>query len=410
MNRIGIDFGTSNTAAAVMVAGRPYVVPLSDGERTQPTAVFFDGTRRETVFGNAALAALVDGREGRFMRALKSVLGTPLMREKRVIQHERLTLVEVVARFLARVKTDAETHCGTRFDAVMSGRPVTFHTAGSERDRQAELDLREAYGLAGFSAVDFLFEPEAAAIASGGVSQGLGLVVDIGGGTSDFTLFRGDPGRVEVVASHGIRLGGTDFDRMLSLAKVMPLLGMGTDLRAEFGPAQHPAPNALFHDLAAWEKIPFLYTAETRRAVARMAKVAVDQAAFARLVTVLDMEIGHDVALSVERGKIGANRAAPGWGAVDLGLVERGLERRITGQDLTAILGPEAARIRQAAVDTLTLAGVAPDAVSKVVMVGGSSLLGVVEAAIADLLPRASVERGDAFTGVVDGLAIAAAG
>jgi hypothetical chaperone protein len=71
-----------------------------------------------------ANAALIDGREGRFMRALKSVLGTPLMREKRPIAYERLTLIEVVARFLRMLRERAEAETNQTFDVALSGRPV----------------------------------------------------------------------------------------------------------------------------------------------------------------------------------------------------------------------------------------------------------------------------------------------
>ena len=80
---IGIDFGTSNTAAAILSDGQPRIVPLEAGHETLPTAVFLDYAARRTVFGSAAVRAMIDGQEGRFMRALKSVLGTPLARERR---------------------------------------------------------------------------------------------------------------------------------------------------------------------------------------------------------------------------------------------------------------------------------------------------------------------------------------
>ena len=80
---IGIDFGTSNTAAAILGAGQPRIVPLEAGQETLPTAIFLDYAARRTVFGSAAVGAMIDGQEGRFMRALKSVLGTPLARKRR---------------------------------------------------------------------------------------------------------------------------------------------------------------------------------------------------------------------------------------------------------------------------------------------------------------------------------------
>lgn len=409
MPALGLDFGTSNSAAGVAVAGRPHVIPLEPGQPTLPTAVFFDAGARRTVFGHAAVAALIDGREGRFMRALKSVLGTPLMREKRLIVHERLTLIEVVARFLAEVRTRAGAATGQTYGTVLSGRPVRFHRDPA-RDRRAEADLRECYAMAGFDRVEFLYEPEAAALASGEIAPGeVGLIVDIGGGTSDFSVFRAGREGIEIVASHGVRIGGTDFDRAVSVAHVMPLLGMGTGLRAEIGPAVHEAPPGLFLDLATWEKIPFLYTGEVRRDVARMVRLATAPERMARLATVLEMEIGHDVAFAVERGKIAANRPAPGWGAIDLRLVEPGLSHRLTADELAAGLSGFATEIGAEAEETVARAGLEPGAVSKLVFVGGSSLLGAVEAELSRHFPGARHQRGDAFTAVVDGLALAAA-
>lgn len=88
------------------------------------------------------------------------------------------------------------------------------------------MDLEEAYGLAGFEEVAWLTEPEAAARACG-VEEGLGLVVDIGGGASDLTLFEAQGGRRRVLAREGVRVGGTDADRAPSLAHAMPLWGSG---------------------------------------------------------------------------------------------------------------------------------------------------------------------------------------
>ncbi len=417
MPELAIDFGTSNTAAAVLVGGRPHVIPLEGGDETLPTAIFLDFAARRTLVGHAAVAALVDGREGRFMRALKSVLGTPLMHEKRQFLNERLTLIEITARFLSAIRTTAGAHCGTFFDGVLSGRPVRFHSRSAERDAQAERDLAQAYRAAGFSSVRFLPEPEAAALAAqvdagdtGGAAT-TGLIVDIGGGTSDFTLFRksGAAGarQTGILASHGIRLGGTDFDRTLSLAHVMPLFGRGSGLKAELGTDVFDAPAALFNDLATWALIPFLYTGAIRRDVARMRRRAVAPEKFARLETLLEMELGHDVAFAVERAKIAANRPGTPGARIGLDLVETGLGARLSPADLSAALAPAAAEIAGAALETLTRAGLAPGAVDRVVFVGGSSLLTAVTDAVAAALPGAELHHGKAFTAIVDGLALA---
>ena len=410
MATLGIDFGTSNTAAAVMQDGRPRLITLEAGRQTLPTSIFLDPHRRETLYGRAADAALIDGREGRFMRALKSVLGTPLMRETRQIAHERLTLVEVVARFLAMVKDRAEAETGLRFDSALSGRPVHFKTADPARDAQAEEDLRAAYRAAGFREVAFLPEPEAAARAADkDAGDGLGLVVDIGGGTSDFSLFRQEGTRVAILASHGVKIGGTDFDRAISLARIMPQLGRGGEVRAVFGTQTHPAPNAIFNDLATWEKIPFTYTPENRRMAADFLRLGTDPERFARLATVLEMELGHDLAFAAETGKIALNAPGRGEVALDLAVVERGLAPLLTEAQQESILAPHVEGIDAAAAEVLARGRVAAEEVARVVFVGGSSLMRGVEAAMAARFPAARLERTEAFTAVAEGLARAAA-
>ncbi len=409
MNTLGIDFGTSNTAAGVMVAGRPFLIEVEPGRTTLPTSVFLDYDRKQTTYGSIANAALIDGREGRFMRALKSVLGTPLMRERRQIAYERMTLLEVVARFLRMIRERAEAATGVAYDHALSGRPVQFHSADAVRNAQAEVDLREAYVMAGFKDVTFMYEPEAAALASGPLAKGtLGLIVDIGGGTSDFSVFERDGEATAVIASHGVRVGGTDFDRAISLAHVMPLLGRGAEVRNAMGPGTHLAPNAVFNDLATWQKIAFVYTPENRRMVADFAKKGVGPQLFGRLKTVLDMELGHDIAFAVEAGKIQINRPGVQDAGIDLRVIDKALWPRFTKPALADALADHAAQISACAAETLKMAHVTPERIGKIVFVGGSSLMHVVEDAMVAMFPDAALERGEAFTAVADGLAIAA--
>ena len=402
MNTLGIDFGTSNSACGVLVNGKPHLIEIEPGEKTLPTSVFFDFESKRTLFGSTANRALIDGAEGRFMRALKSVLGTSLMHERRRIMNENIDFIEIIARFLAQLKSKAETACHVKFDHALSGRPVNFHAGQGGRNEQALADLRACYIRAGFRDVAFMFEPEAAALANGATDGALGLIVDIGGGTSDFTVFRG----AKVLASHGVRIGGTHFDRALSLDHVMPLLGAGGSLRNAFGPGVLPAPVGLWRDLASWEKIPFLYNQQTRRDVATMARQAVEPIPFARLTDVLDMETGHDIAFAVERGKIAAN---DGFGHIDLQMVERGLRVAMNIDALHHSLDSLSSGIRDAALQTCTNAKVTPQDIEQVVFVGGSSLMKTVIAVMEDICPTAQQKRSDPFTGVVDGLAIASA-
>ncbi len=403
MAAIGIDFGTSNTAAGVIENGTAQILKLEGGKDTMPTAIFLDFANHDTLYGRAAAQAMIDGQDGRFMRSLKSILGTPLAREKRQFLNERLTLIDVIARFLNEIRERAEHAKGTSFRQVLSGRPVRFHSKSDAANAQALVDLEDAYRLAGFDEVSFLPEPEAAAIAAQG--SGRILIVDIGGGTSDFTVFERENGATKLLASEGIRLGGTDFDRDLNVAHVMPLLGYDAEIRNEMGPDSHSAPRSVFRDLATWEKIAFMYSPALLRDVRRWERLAADPVLFARLGEVLEMHLGHDIAYAVEAGKIAAN--ASSMGRIDLGIVEKGLAAELPNHMLQMQLIDAANKIAACASETIALAGCRPDQIDRVVFVGGSSLLGVIQNRIAQLLPEAQLETSEVFTAVVDGLAIA---
>jgi len=400
---LGVDFGTSNTSAALLDGGRPRLIELEPGRTSVPTAVFLDFGARRMLFGSAAVDALISGREGRFLRALKRVLGTPLMRETRQLLNRRMTLLELVSDVLARVRVQAEAETGERVTRVMAGRPVIFH-AEPEGDIQAAVDLEEAYRLAGFEELVWLTEPEAAARASG-VLDGLCLVVDIGGGTSDFAVFEAEAGRTRILATEGVRVGGTDADKALSLAHAMPLLGLGTRLRAQLGTATHEMPVAAFHDLATWERIGFLQTPEMAREVARMRRLAERPERVARLQTVLESGLGFDLAFAVEAGKISANA---GGGQIDLGVIEPGLQVPLGAECLSRDLRPLTQAITAGARKAVERAGGGPSAVAHVVHVGGTSLLGPIPRSMEELFPRAQPVETAAFTAVAEGLALAA--
>lgn len=408
---LGVDFGTSNSAVGYAVDGQPRLIDLEGAAQTMPTAVFFDVDAKQIVYGRPAQDALIAGDEGRYMRALKSLLGTSLMRESRMLLGKRMDFIAIVAAYLSEMKTRAEAVSGLHFDRALSGRPVLFHSANAARNAQAEVDLRDCYLAAGFEDVRFMPEPEAAALANRDVlaAGDLGLIVDIGGGTSDFTLFRQKGSSdIDILASNGLRLGGTDFDRELSVQHVMPLLGRGTEIKHAFGGQTHTAPTSIFSDFATWQKIPFSYTQDTRRMAADLAKYAVEPDKLARLVRALDEELGHDIAFAVEAGKIAANDVnATAPPEIDLHTLETGLRVPVPTAMLNYTLASMADEIAQAGLATVVQADLKPQDVTKLILVGGSSLMGVVDVALRGKFPQAAVHRGAALTAIVDGLALA---
>lgn len=404
--RLAIDFGTSNTAAACCVAGDVRHIQLETNQATIPTAVFFPQSVSQMEIGTRANSALIQGEEGRYMRALKSVLGTSLMPEQRLLGRKRLDFYDVISAFLRDIKLRSEDATGLTFDAVLSGRPVRFHSIDEDRNAQAEKDLLECYRRAGFSDIQFCPEPEAAAYSLGGklASNRVGLVVDIGGGTSDFTVFKsGSP--LEVIASYGVRIGGTDFDRILNYTQVMPHFGRGHSVQSAMGGNVLSAPNHIFHDLSRWEKIPFVYDPASLKFAKELLRDSIDKTPFTRLVELIEYQYGHDLAFDVEAAKIQSN-ATRGCFDADLDFLAQPISIEISYQQMMQDISALQDDLVTAMRDTVTKADLDVRDIQDIVLVGGSSLMGFVVEAINQVFDKPEIHQDTIFTAIVDGLAI----
>lgn len=255
----GVDFGTSNSTVGCYRPDHPVLLPLEDGKSTLPSVVFFNADDNAVRFGRAALADYLAGHEGRLMRSLKSLLGTSLIDGQTEVQGRVLPFRELLAQFVRELKRRAEQTAGQPFTQAVFGRPVHFVDDDAQADRLAQSTLLEVARSAGFTDVAFQYEPIAAAFdyESGIEREELVLVADIGGGTSDFSLVRLAPARAgkserrdDILATGGVHIGGTDFDKYLSLTCAMPFLGLGTRLNND-----KEVPSSVYFNLATWHTI-----------------------------------------------------------------------------------------------------------------------------------------------------------
>ena len=143
----GLDFGTSNSTIAIPRAAGPSLVPLEGDHLTIPSAVFF-GFDAEHAFliGRAGVSAYVDGVQGRLLRSLKSILGSPLIDEKTPVYRKRLAFSEIIRLYVAELKRRAEAQCGDGLDHVVMGRPVHFVNEDAGGDAHAEASLGKIQG------------------------------------------------------------------------------------------------------------------------------------------------------------------------------------------------------------------------------------------------------------------------
>src|ERR1700753_1603870 len=119
----GLDFGTSNSAIGIARGTAPVLAPVEGDATLLPSAVFFDyETRGRILFGAEAIDTYIGQTEGRLMRALKSILGSPLIDEKTALGSKMVALTDVVEIFVRHLKTKAEAFAGKELTAVVHGR------------------------------------------------------------------------------------------------------------------------------------------------------------------------------------------------------------------------------------------------------------------------------------------------
>jgi len=405
-----IDFGTSNSAVCLAAGGRTFLVPLEHGRETIPTAVFYNAEQQATVFGRQALQQYEEGTEGRLMRSLKSLLGSDLLSETTLVNGRNVAYRHVIAEFLAHLKNMAESHASCQLERLVMGRPVHFVDDDPERDRLAEATLAEIACDAGFEEVSFEYEPIAAAFdfETSLETEEVVLVVDIGGGTSDFSLVRLGPSRRtrgirtgDLLASSGIHLAGGDFDQRLSLATVMGELGYESP-----GKDGKLVPSALFFELATWHKINFLYTFRELALAEDLKYFMEDARLHERLMTVLRGRHGHRIASHVEGAKIAV--AEGGDAAIDLAFIEEGLRAAVSEADLTGAIRPLLQGIVRSALAAVRQAGMAPAQVTALYFTGGSVAIRELRRAFHEAFPESRVVIGDQFASVARGLGLSA--
>lgn len=442
----GLDFGTSNSTVGVIKNNKNEMVPLekdSDGQwqTTLPSALFFDFESDQISFGRSAIAQYTAGHSGRLMRSMKNLLGSAYMGDKTQVKNRFYTYDEIVGFFVGSLKQQAEDFLQSDSDSLQSvvvGRPVYFNDDDPALDKAAEEHLADIARLAGFQEVSFQYEPIAAALdyEKQVTSEELALIVDIGGGTSDFTLIRLSPERhlmddrkSDFLGNNGIHLGGTDFDRRLSMAGVMPQFGLGAPMKER---PELAMPSHYYFELATWHRIHLLYERTVLLELDTFRQQVKDKAPLDRFIELLKRRKGHHLAALVERAKIDLSSrdktsvplgslygkdidnahafsgAADTDDALDLGNVAGSHDCELTRTQLQQSLQRDVSDIFAALDNTLKQAGLSPTQVDTVFTTGGSTALPMVKDCISQAFPEARQIGGDLYNSVGSGLLIEA--
>ena len=227
---IGIDLGTTNSCVAVMEGGQPVVIPNAEGNRTTPSIVGFakDGER---LVGQIAKRQAVTN-PARTVISIKREMGTNY---KVDIDGKGYTPQDISAMVLAKMKETAEAYLGETVSQAVITVPAYFN----DSQRQA---TKDAGRIAGLEVLRIINEPTAASLAYGMDKDGNQkiLVYDLGGGTFDVSILDIGDGVFEVLSTNGnTRLGGDDFDdRLINYVAEQFQRENGIDLRKDLAASQ----------------------------------------------------------------------------------------------------------------------------------------------------------------------------
>ena len=412
LDACGIDFGTSNSTAGWSRPGQSQgsslLLPLEDGKLTLPSVIFFHAEDAHVSYGRAALADYLAGHEGRLMRSLKSLLGSSMMDEYTEVMGRALSFRDLLTRFVGELKRRAEQAADHEFTRAVLGRPVFFVDNDAAADLLAEKTLEEVARKAGLRDIAFQYEPIAAAFdyESTLSREELVLVVDIGGGTSDFTLIRLSPERAkkaerkdDILASSGVHIGGTDFDRALSLASVMPMLGLGSLLKSGL-----EIPSAQYFNLATWHTINLAYTKKAWAQLTDLHRQAADKPKLELLQSVVKERAGHWLAMQVEEAKIALSGAAVAQ--MDIDRIDPGQTLLLHREDMDRAISALVSAVAQTVASLMRTAGTTADDIDTVFFTGGSSSVPLLRQQILSLMPNARCVEGDLFGSIGAGLAL----
>ncbi len=407
----GIDFGTTNSVVCRMAADGT-ATTLRFGLGADALDVFRTvlafwqqehGRSRHLrhAAGPLAVQAYLDDPLGsRLIMSIKTYLAQRSFVQTRIYGRD-FRLEDLVSLFLTEMLgAGGADLAGCR---IVAGRPVRF-AGDSPDDALGEARLRASYAAAGFAEIDVALEPEAAGYRFVRTLRAPAtvLVGDFGGGTSDFSVFRFEPGGVIQLGHAGIGIAGDSFDRRLLNQIVCPLLGkddtyciMGKDM---------PIPVSLYRQLAQWHRLSLMRTPQVLREIADLARTASHPERLLALRHIIEDEAGYDLYQAVSALKTRLSRQ-------DSALFEfshRGLaiKRKVRRAEFDAWIAPELASIAATVDGLLATPGVQGIGIDHVFLTGGTSLVPAVRQLFIDRFGPAAISGGGEFVSVAEGLAL----
>ena len=411
---IGLDFGTTNSVVALGDEGRSELLEFDAPGARAPifrSALCFwhDDAVKGGLASDAGPWAIAEYLEyptdSRFLQSFKTVAASQSF-EQATIFSKRYRFEDLGRLFLERMIGHAGGRLDDRPPCIIVGRPVEY--AGS---RPNEALARERYDamFRGFGGeIHYVYEPLGAAYSYAARLEepATVLVADFGGGTSDFSVVRigarGETPRCVPLGHAGVGIAGDRLDYRLLDRLVLPMLGKGGDYRS-FDKLLE-IPRSWFNDFADWSRLALMRNAKTLAELARLRRAAVDGEAIARMIAVIEGELGFPLYEAVGRTK----RALSVAEAAPFRFESEGLkiDFEVSRASFEEWIAEDVARMASAVDRALDAAGIDAVAIDRVFLTGGTSLVPCIRRIFAERFGEDRIESGGELTSIAHGLAL----
>ena len=407
---IGIDFGTTNSVVALLHADGTVTTAchaagdtLVDVFRSILCFWTEEGPGRQILrhaAGPEAITAYLDEPlDSRLIMSMKTFLAQKSFTETRIFGRP-FTLERLIGRFLTALLAQVEAP-----PRIVVGRPVRFAGEFAD-DAFGAARLRGAYAEAGLPEVSLALEPEEAGahFAQRLTEPGTVLIGDFGGGTSDFSVLRFEPGRhggVTPLGHAGIGIAGDVFDFRIIDRAIAPLLGKG-DSYTIMG-KRLPVPPEYYSGFARWHLLSLMRTPRTLRSIAEVARTADHPERLRHLIALIEDELGYALYQAVSTAKAALSSAE----STELRFAHRdfAVERIVTRAEFEGWIADDLKRLGATVDQALAAAGVPHAAVDQVFLTGGTAFVPAVRRLFADRFGTAKLSGGGEFVSVAEGLA-----
>jgi len=452
---IGIDFGTSNSAAAVFDGEHVTLIKLAAPDSVMPSANYIDRAYQSSI-GQLAIDDYISGNigrkvelsvellgearsgtgggesamggsgegdtsnvygqafddsglPGRLFRGTKRLLGNTTI-DRTAVFEKAFRLVALVVPILVGIRRSIEKTTGSKVEHASLGHPVNFEGIQSGRNSIALERLAEAYGHAGISEQSFCPEPTAATISflhnHPQSNNELVLTVDFGGGTLDFCVLRHNGSTFQVQATHGIALGGDRIDQTIFRELVFPLLGRGERWNRIIDGSQVDTlfPFGELEELLINWPISYMLNQNkyTAAVMQRMADSDPGAEKFRRLYDLIQQNYSYQVFEAIKEFK--AQLSIDDSAVLDIPEID--IQVVVERWEFETMISDLLFEFEQGIEEVLKRAHCVSDDIDLVLRTGGSSLIPAIKE-ILDNQFRGKVVEHDPFTSVAAGLAIA---